>query len=148
MLLKRVFCVTTYVTDAKNRFVLLLHRKLNKWVPPGGKIDPHETPEEAALRECYEETGLNVELVGKKPLIEGVMMPPLGVQLNTVIPGERDHIDLIYQGRASSKSNLTLSTREAKDIGWFSYQEVLELDTFPSVASWCKAIALDKTAKA
>lgn len=31
------------------------------WEFPGGKIQPGETPEAAAVRECLEETGLTVE---------------------------------------------------------------------------------------
>jgi 8-oxo-dGTP diphosphatase len=31
------------------------------WEFPGGKIEPGETPEEAAVRECLEETGLSVQ---------------------------------------------------------------------------------------
>jgi mutator protein MutT len=30
------------------------------WEFPGGKIQPGETPEEAAIRECQEETGLTI----------------------------------------------------------------------------------------
>lgn len=38
------------------------------WEFPGGKIEPGETPEIAAVRECLEETGLAVEVVGTYPL--------------------------------------------------------------------------------
>lgn len=35
------------------------------WEFPGGKIEPGETAEQATLRECLEETGLAVEVVGR-----------------------------------------------------------------------------------
>ena len=33
------------------------------WEFPGGKIKSGETPEQAAIRECLEETGLHVQIV-------------------------------------------------------------------------------------
>jgi mutator protein MutT len=37
------------------------------WEFPGGKVKPGETPAQAAMRECHEETGLLVELCGEYP---------------------------------------------------------------------------------
>ena len=37
------------------------------WEFPGGKIQPGETPEVAAVRECLEETGLSVEPLFRYP---------------------------------------------------------------------------------
>ncbi|MBN1979456.1 MAG: NUDIX domain-containing protein [Anaerolineae bacterium] len=45
--------------------VLLMHRKqepnLGLWIAPGGKLDPGESPYEAARREFAEETGLEAQ---------------------------------------------------------------------------------------
>ena len=40
------------------------------WEFPGGKIQAGETPEAAALRECAEETSLQVEPVGRLQVVE------------------------------------------------------------------------------
>jgi 8-oxo-dGTP pyrophosphatase MutT (NUDIX family) len=41
--------------------VLHLHKRLGRWMQPGGHIDPGETPSEASRREAFEELGLDVE---------------------------------------------------------------------------------------
>ena len=40
--------------------VLHLHKRLGRWMQPGGHIDPGEQPPEAAVREAMEELGLDV----------------------------------------------------------------------------------------
>lgn len=40
------------------------------WEFPGGKIEPGESPEAAAVRECREETGLQVEPLRRYPTAE------------------------------------------------------------------------------
>ena len=50
------------VKDGK--ILLLLRRlgwKTGYWGPPGGHIDPGETPKQAAVRETYEEAGLRIK---------------------------------------------------------------------------------------
>lgn len=135
---QRFLCVTTYVIDSNKKFLMLLNKKLQKWVPPGGKVDRHETPEEAAIRECFEETGVKIKLTGKKTPVDGGLICSNGIQLNTVIPNFRDHVDLIYLAMPEINMPLKISEREASDIGWFSFNEVLNLNTFSSVKQWCK----------
>ncbi len=53
--------VTASAVVVGRRGVLLhRHRKLGRWMQPGGHLDPGEEPAEAAVRECREETGLTV----------------------------------------------------------------------------------------
>jgi 8-oxo-dGTP pyrophosphatase MutT (NUDIX family) len=45
----------------EGRLMLAQHRDTGLWVTIGGAIEPDETPADAAVRECWEETGLLVE---------------------------------------------------------------------------------------
>jgi 8-oxo-dGTP pyrophosphatase MutT (NUDIX family) len=55
--------VSVYDSNANDiRFLLLLHAKEKKWMPPGGKVADHEMSYEAAEREFLEETGYPIVL--------------------------------------------------------------------------------------
>lgn len=124
---QRHFVATAYVVFQK-RTLLLLHRKLGLWLPPGGHIDEGELPEEAALREVAEETGLEVELVSPRrapdPKAPGVryLHLPNHVQLED-IPNHPQHIDLIYFCRAKS-AKVRISPDEHHAMRWYSSAEL------------------------
>ncbi len=68
-----------YVLDKKNNKTLMIHRvkKENdyhsgKWNGLGGKFDSGESPEECAIREVYEESGLKI----KEPRMHGFITFP------------------------------------------------------------------------
>jgi 8-oxo-dGTP diphosphatase len=50
---------------ADTQVLLVKRRDVPIWVLPGGGIDKGETPEQAVIREVYEETGLRVEIERK-----------------------------------------------------------------------------------
>src|SRR5919202_4264642 len=95
----RDWAATTFIVH-EGRTLLLLHRKLGKWLPPGGHIDPHELPDAAALREVKEETGLQVALLDTGEPMGPVrrLARPLCI-LQERISDEHEHIDLIYVAR-------------------------------------------------
>ena len=53
--------VAVVVFDPGSRVLLIRHSEGDRWVFPGGSVDPLETPADAAVREMWEETGFLVE---------------------------------------------------------------------------------------
>ncbi|WP_202863617.1 NUDIX hydrolase [Ornithinimicrobium avium] len=96
------FTVATFVVH-RGHVLLHPHRKLGLWLPPGGHIEPHELPDDAARRETLEETGLAVRLVGSPGIDHDAdgsprqLLRPEGVQVEDISKDPpHQHIDLIY----------------------------------------------------
>jgi len=61
--------VRVVIQNEKGESLVIFQKKWDCWVFPGGKIEPNETPLQAAKREVWEETNIiikNLEIVDKK----------------------------------------------------------------------------------
>src|SRR5919204_293822 len=118
----RHFTVAVFVVH-DDRVLLHFHRKLGKWLPPGGHIDPNELPDEAAVREVLEETGIHCELVAESGVaVESPrqLARPEGIQLESIAPGH-EHIDLIYFARPIGGA--IAESPECDNAGWYRLDE-------------------------
>ncbi len=133
----RHFCASAFVINPYNKKILLIkHKKNKKWTQPGGHIEGNETPEEAAVREVFEETGIRIKLLGERFPREEDFIRPLGIQKNrrTTNDGETHmHVDIIYAAIPNDESNVVLNSLESDDIGWFSRDELDFIDCFPDI---------------
>jgi len=92
--------------------ILHRHRRLGIWVQPGGHVDPGETPEGAAVRETFEETGLGVR-----------HLDPAWLFHVDVHPGPRGHThyDLRYLVVAEPVDP-SPPEGESPDVFWFTFE--------------------------
>jgi 8-oxo-dGTP pyrophosphatase MutT (NUDIX family) len=138
----RHFTVAVFVVS-EGRVLLHFHRKLGMWLPPGGHIEPGELPDEAAVREVFEEAGIAIQLTGEKR--EDVEDPvqlrrPAGVQLENIGPGHQ-HIDLIYFAIPSGPTDVRPEFA-ADRVGWYAPEDWREMSVNAEVRGWCeKALA-------
>ena len=135
--MKRHFCASAFIINPVTKKILLVkHKKNRRWTQPGGHMEQNETPEETALREVYEETGLRVRLLGERFPREDDFIRPLGIQRNrkTTDDGETHmHIDIIYAAVPNDDSDVTINASENDDVAWFSRQELEYIDCFPDI---------------
>lgn len=131
----RDFTVAVFVVHER-RVLLHFHTKLDRWLPPGGHIEPNELPDEAAVREVQEETGVRCTLTGGTrmqygdPGLPKQLITPAGIQLEQIGPGHQ-HIDLIYFATGAP------STPRAQ-VGWYALDELGPLALTEEVATWCR----------
>jgi 8-oxo-dGTP pyrophosphatase MutT (NUDIX family) len=139
------FTVAIFVVQ-HGRILLIHHRRLDKWLPLGGHIELDEDPEQAALREAEEESGLEVELLGERPPTTEAgtraLIAPRFLDIHR-ITDTHEHIGMIYWARPRN-GTLTLAAEEHHDIRWCAASDLdmLQPPMSNAVKWYCrKAIA-------
>jgi len=98
----------------RNGQVLLIKRKnahgAGSWAVPGGHLEYGETPEECAIRETYEEVGIEITDVRFAAIT------------NDIFAEEgRHYITIWMRGELKSGEPKIAAEDEVAEVGWFSW---------------------------
>jgi len=144
------FTVAIFIVN-DGKILLIHHRKLDKWLPLGGHIELDEDPEQAALREAKEESGLDVELLGERPPTTSpgtrALLAPRFLDIHR-ISDTHEHIGMIYWARPK-QGQVTLATEEHHDIRWCTAAELETLNPpmTDAVKWYCRTALAEITPK-
>lgn len=99
-------------------YVLLVHhRKAGLWLPPGGHVDPDETPLQTAQREITEELGHDLPLLHPQPI--------MATRSTTVgAPPQHEDVTLWYAFQGSRDHDYDWDAREFHDVKWFAIDDL------------------------
>ncbi len=125
-------CAEAFIVN-DGAVLLRLHEKYNIWGGPGGHIDPGEDPNEAVLREIWEEVGLKPVLIGPAGWIKQDtesnqdLVPPLFLNRHR-INNVHEHATLIFAAISHTRDLDPQSEAEAgAECRWVTPVELDEL---------------------
>lgn len=97
-------------------YLVLFQKGSKTWSFPKGHVEFHETEEQTAIREVFEETGLNIDLIGgfRKTLF--YRLPPNRLKEKTVV---------LFLAKTDDEP--TINKKEIIDYRWCSYNEALKI---------------------
>jgi 8-oxo-dGTP pyrophosphatase MutT (NUDIX family) len=120
--------VRVIIQNEKGELLVIFEKKWNCWVFPGGKIEPGETPLQAAKREVFEETNLvvkNCQKIGEEIIFYANL--PIGKQhwKGYFFQTNEYSGEIKNKGEVLDVKFVDVSSREEKEDG-HSYQHYLE----------------------
>lgn len=124
------FTVVAYIVHDQ-RVLMINHRQLKKWLPPGGHIELDENPDQALFREINEETGIDrrhLRVLGHKLQLKSLdtefLLTPSFLDIHKISDTHR-HIGMIYI-LSSSTDKVVLAENEHTDIKWLTKTQLRE----------------------
>ena len=138
------FTVAVFVVH-DGRILLIHHRQLDKWLPLGGHVELDEDPEQAALRESKEESGLDVELLGERPPTTSpgtrALIAPRFLDIHR-INQTHEHIGMIYWARPKAGSARCADRTPRRGVPTKPHELRLAKNEHHDIR-WCAAAELD-----
>lgn len=116
------------VNPSGSRTLLVLHRKLGRWLNPGGHADGDPDLAAVALREVREETGLASARLASPNLFD---FDRHWIPEHKGVPGHH-HYDFRFLVTADDAEGLQLS-EESDKLSWMDADEALALNSSESI---------------
>jgi 8-oxo-dGTP pyrophosphatase MutT (NUDIX family) len=122
------FTASSIILNEDSSKMLMIHHKIyNTWTWQGGHADGEEDLLKVALKEAYEETGLQNLMVikeGNEPVIRLDILPVREhIKYGEFITSHL-HLNAAFVFLASEKESLNLNAKETNDIRWVVRQEI------------------------
>jgi len=116
------------VNPARDHLLLIHHRKLDLWLPPGGHCDSDSDVARVCRKEVFEETGYGA----LTPLTDAI----LDIDIHTIPAGRTSRAHLHYDIRFAFHTDMAQApvvSAESKDLRWVPIGDIGAYTDMPSV---------------
>jgi len=119
---------SAWVVDHEGKHALLVHhRRLERWLQPGGHVEDDATVLETAQREAREETGL---------MCSPVSNDIFDIDIHCIPANARESEHLHYDIRfllVADRDETPTASGESRDVRWFSWDQIHAMACGPSI---------------
>lgn len=145
-----VYICSGYLVE-HGKVLLVHHNRFDKWVPPGGHIEPGESFAGTAVREFKEETGLLVEAISSQPAIHAADANATPEPVPFYADIEREGfaapalVQFFFVRRQAGSDEQVVEAQldEVHSAAWFGLDDIDMLRTFDQVRSLARFALLN-----
>ena len=139
------------VVIEKGHILLIHHKRIGAWLPPGGHIDAGEIPHQTAVREVFEETGVAVTVLSEQmPRTDSMdaLFPPQPLCLHVVKATEKGeelyHLDLAYVCKTTEEGKSLPAIRHTDEVHEARWVRLDEIERWHLASNVLEVVELAK----
>jgi 8-oxo-dGTP diphosphatase len=141
------------VIIVRSHILLVDHKRIGAWLPPGGHVEENELPHQTAIRETKEETGLNISIIADHlpttKSADAFFLPePLCIHAVKAIEakGTFYHIDLAYLCQLDqAEEDYLPGLQFSKELNNAAWVELSKLERIPLANNVVELVAMAKS---